>query len=62
LNDEHRAALAVMLESGPIPAMHGVVRWRVIDHCQCMWTSYHPARWNCGAVTPQPAGAMIDMR
>ena len=28
LNDEHRAALAAMVENGPIPAMHGVVRWR----------------------------------
>jgi len=25
LNDEHRAALAAILESGPIPAVHGVV-------------------------------------
>jgi len=31
LNDDHRAALAAMVESGPIPAVHGVVRWRVID-------------------------------
>ncbi len=31
LNDSHRAALARLIESGPIPAMHGVVRWRLID-------------------------------
>jgi transposase len=37
LNDEHRAALATMVESGPIPAVHGVVRWRIIDLCQ--WVS-----------------------
>ena len=30
-NDAHRAALAAQIESGPIPAIHGVVRWRVID-------------------------------
>jgi putative transposase len=26
LNDEHRAALAAMVENGPIPAVHGVIR------------------------------------
>ncbi len=31
LDDTHRAALAAVVESGPTPAMHGVVRWRVID-------------------------------
>ena len=30
LNDRLRAALAAALESGPIPAIHGVVRWRII--------------------------------
>src|SRR6516162_9289164 len=34
LNNEHRAALAAVLESGPIPAVHGVVRWRIVDLCQ----------------------------
>src|SRR6516165_9791244 len=27
LNETHRAALAAILESGPLPAVHGVVRW-----------------------------------
>ncbi len=31
LNDEQRRALASMVESGPIPAIHGVVRWRRKD-------------------------------
>jgi transposase len=31
LNDGQRLALARMIESGPIPAVHGVVRWRLID-------------------------------
>ena len=31
LNDMQRAALAGVIESGPIPAIHGVVRWRMID-------------------------------
>ncbi len=37
LNDNHRAALAAMIESGPIPAVHGVVRWRIVDLCQWVW-------------------------
>src|SRR5215471_16788599 len=35
LDDRHRVALVAMIESGPIPAIHGVVRWRIIDLCQC---------------------------
>src|ERR1700674_174335 len=31
LNDGQRQAIARMIESGPIPAIHGVVRWRLID-------------------------------
>ena len=27
-------ALHAVIESGPIPAVHGVVRWRLIDLCQ----------------------------
>ena len=34
LNDTHRAGLAAIIESGPIPAVHGVVRWRIVDLCQ----------------------------
>jgi len=34
LNDVHRAALAAAIESGPAPAIHGVVRWRLVDLCQ----------------------------
>jgi hypothetical protein len=26
-----------MVENGPIPAVHGVVRWRIIDLCQWVW-------------------------
>src|ERR1700740_2228484 len=37
LNDAHRAALAAIIESGPIPAIHGVVRWRLVDLCQWVW-------------------------
>jgi len=34
LDDTHRAALAAAVESGPIAAVHGVVRWRIVDLCQ----------------------------
>ena len=34
LNDAHRSALEAMIESGPTPAIHGVVRWRLVDLCQ----------------------------
>jgi transposase len=40
LNDEHRAALVAMVENGPIPAVHEVVRWRIIDLCQWLWEEY----------------------
>jgi transposase len=40
LNDKHRSALAAMIESGPIPAIHGVVRWRVIDLCQWIFEEF----------------------
>lgn len=34
LNDEQRARLAEIVETGPIPAAHGVVRWRLVDLAQ----------------------------
>jgi transposase len=40
LTQEHRAALAAIIESGPIPAVHGVVRWRLIDLIQWLWDEY----------------------
>ena len=40
LSDAHRAALAGILESGPIPAVHGVVRWRLVDLIQWLWDEY----------------------
>ena len=40
LNDTHRAALTAMIENGPIPAVHGVVRWRVVDLCQWIWDEF----------------------
>ena len=40
LNDSHRAALAKVIESGPIPAVHEVVRWRLIDLCQWLFEEF----------------------
>ena len=37
LSDVHRTALARVVEDGPMPAIHGVVRWRVVDLVQ--WLS-----------------------
>ena len=31
LDDKHKAFLARIVEEGPIPAIHGVVRWRACD-------------------------------
>ena len=38
LTDADRTAVAAMIESGPVPAVHGVVRWRVIDLCAWFWS------------------------
>src|SRR4028118_1156848 len=40
LNDTHRAALVAVIERGPIPAVHGVVRWRLVDLIQWLWDEY----------------------
>jgi len=40
LTAEHRAAVAAVLESGPTPAIHGVVRWRLVDLCQWLWDEH----------------------
>src|SRR5918998_327692 len=40
LRDTHRAALAAAIESGPTPALHGVVRWRLVDLCQWLWEEF----------------------
>ena len=40
LNDEQRRALVAMVEAGPTPAVHGVVRWRLIDLAQWVFDEY----------------------
>ncbi len=33
-------ALRAVIENGPIPAVHGVVRWRIVDLCQWLWEDF----------------------
>jgi transposase len=40
LNNAQREAVARMIESGPIPAVHGVVRWRLIDLTQWIFEEF----------------------
>jgi transposase len=40
LNEDQRRALAALVESGPIPAVHGVVRWRLKDLAQWIWEEF----------------------
>ncbi len=41
LNSEQRQALAEIVERGPIPAIHGVVRWRRKDLVQWIFEEFH---------------------
>ena len=36
----HRDALVALVESGPVPAVHGVVRWRLKDLVQWIWAEF----------------------
>ena len=40
LNPEQRHALERIVEEGPIPAVHGVVRWRLVDLVQWVWEEF----------------------
>jgi transposase len=40
LTDAHRAALMARVDAGPIPAVHGVVRWRLIDLIPWLWEAF----------------------
>jgi len=40
LNDNHRRALSEVVEAGPIPAIHGVVRWRRKDLARWIWEEF----------------------
>jgi transposase len=40
LSDAQRLALKEIVEQGPIPAVHGVVRWRLIDLVQWLYEEF----------------------
>lgn len=40
LTDAHRAALTARIDEGPIPSVHGVVRWRLVDLIQWLWEEF----------------------
>jgi len=40
LNEAQRRALSTIVESGPIPAIHGVVRWRLKDLAQWLYEEF----------------------
>jgi len=40
LDAAQRKALAEIVESGPIPASHGVVRWRLVDLAAWVWDEF----------------------
>ena len=39
----HRDALVALVERGPLPAIHGVVRWRLKDLVQWVWDEFRMA-------------------
>jgi putative transposase len=43
LSDGHRAALARRLDEGPIAAIDGVMRWRLVDLIQWLWEEFRLA-------------------
>jgi transposase len=40
LTDAQRQALVAIVESGPIPAIHGVVRWRLSDLAKWLYAEF----------------------
>jgi transposase len=40
LMDVHRTALMACIDAGPIPSVHGVVRWRLVDLIQWLWEEF----------------------
>ena len=41
LDTAQRAMLARIVEEGPIPAVHGVVRWRLLDLARWVWEEFN---------------------
>ena len=56
LSDQQRRALMRIVEAGPIPAAHGVVRWRLIDLVQWVFDEFGVSepwfkKWRSDAVS-----------
>jgi len=43
LGPDHLAALARRVDEGPIPSVHGVVRWRIVDLAQWLYEEFRIA-------------------
>ncbi len=54
LNDAQRQAIGLMIENGPISAVHGVVRWRLVDLAQWIFEEF---RITIAKQTAQPGAA-----
>ena len=50
LNAEQRARLVEIVETGPIPAAHGVVRWRLADLAQWIFGAICPAEGKAAGI------------
>ena len=59
LNDEQRARLAAIVEAGPIPAAHGVVRWRLADLTQWIWDEFALSVTRRAALGTQGSAALL---
>ena len=57
LNDDQRQALARMVESGPIPALHGVVRWRLKDLAWWVYEEFRKSAWTRRRLAASCAGS-----
>ena len=53
LNDAQRARLAEIVETGPIPAANGVVRWRLCDLAQWIDTTTKSDRTARSGISPR---------
>ena len=71
LNDAQRQAIVLMIENGPIPAVHGVVRWRLVDLAQWIFEEFRitiAKQSSAGSCAPwaiascQPARAIMPRR
>jgi putative transposase len=40
LNGQQREAVQAIVDQAPIPAIHGVVRWRLVDLVQWLWDEF----------------------